>query len=87
MKKAIIFESEKSVLKYASLFGWDNNISVACCGSNISMYQIQLLLDLGVEEIIVAFDRQFQEKNDDECKTLTDHLTKIHNRYKNYATI
>ena len=87
MKKAIIFESEKSVLKYASLFGWDNNISVACCGSNISMYQIQLLLDLGVEEIIVAFDRQFQEKNDDEWKILTDHLTKIHNRYKNYATI
>lgn len=37
-KKAIVFESEKSVLKYMSLFGIDNNISVACCGSSISMF-------------------------------------------------
>ena len=57
MKKAIVFESEKSVLKYASYFGWDNNISVACCGSSLSAYQVQLLIDSGAEEIIIAFDR------------------------------
>ena len=85
--KAIIFESEKSVLLYASYFGWENNIAVACCGSNISMYQIQLLLDLGVNEIIIAFDRQFKEVNDEEFKTLTNNLKKIHYRYKNYAVI
>lgn len=66
MKKAIIFESEKSVLKYATDFGWNNNISVACCGSNISSHQVQLLLDCGAQEIIVAFDRQFQEIGDAE---------------------
>jgi len=38
IKKAIIFESEKSCLKYQSYFGIDNDISVACCGSNISAY-------------------------------------------------
>ena len=87
MRKAIIFESEKSVLKYASYFGWDNNISTACCGSHISNYQIQLLLDLNVDEIIIAMDRQFKELGDDEWKHLTDNLTKIFNRYKNYTTI
>ena len=37
--KAIIFEGEKSSLLYQSYFGIENDISVACCGSNISAYQ------------------------------------------------
>lgn len=78
---------EKSVLLYGSYFGPENNISVACCGSNLSVYQMQLLLEAGAEEIIVAFDRQFQELGDKEFKHLTANLTKIHNKYKNFATI
>ena len=87
MKKVIIFESEKSVLKYATYFGWNNNISVACCGSNISSHQIQLLLDCGVEEIIIAFDRQFQAIGDDEFKHLKINLLKTRTKYKNFVTI
>ena len=85
--KALIFEGEKSALKYQSFFGIDNDITVACCGSSISAYQVQLLLDCDVKEIIVAFDRQFQEIGDDEFKHLTNNLTKIHDRYKNYVDI
>jgi hypothetical protein len=85
--KAIIFEGEKSCLLYQSYFGIENDISVACCGSNISAYQVQLLLDCNVKEMIVAFDRQFQEISDDEFKHLTDNLTKIHNKYKNYIDV
>lgn len=29
---------EKSVLKYQSYFGIENNIAVACCGSNLSVH-------------------------------------------------
>ena len=87
MKKAIIFESEKSVLQYASYFGWENNISVACCGSSVSSQQIQLLLECGAEEIIIGFDRQFQEIGDQEFKRLKANLIKIRNKYKNFATI
>ena len=79
--KAIIFESEKSCLLYRTYFAAD--ISVACCGSNISAYQIQMLLEAGAKEIIVAFDRQFQEIGDKEFKHLTTNLTKLHNKYKN----
>ena len=40
MKKAIIFEGEKSCLLYKSYFGIENDISVACCGSSISSHQM-----------------------------------------------
>lgn len=85
--RAIIFEGEKSSLLYQSYFGIENDISVACCGSSISAYQIQLLLDCGVQEITIAFDRQFQEIGDNEFKHLTNNLTKINDRYKNYVDI
>ena len=87
IKKAIIFESEKSCLLYASYFGWENNISVACCGSSVSAYQIQLLIEAGAEEIIIAFDRQFQEIGDNEFKKLKTNLLKLHEKYKNFVKI
>ncbi len=87
MKKAIIFEGEKSDLLYASYFGLENDISVACCGSSISPYQIQLLLDCGAEEIIIAFDRQFLTIGDNEFTRLKNNLIKIRNKYKRDAMI
>lgn len=57
MRKAVVFEGEKSALKYQTYFGFENDISVACCGSSLSSYQVQLLIDAGAQEIIVAFDR------------------------------
>ena len=87
MKKAFIFEGEKSTLLYQSYFGLENDISVACCGSSVSAYQIQMLLDAGAEEIIVAFDRQFQNIGDEEFKHLKTNLLRLRNKYKNFATI
>lgn len=87
MKKAVIFEGEKSTLLYKSYFGLENDISVACCGSSVSAYQIQMLLDIGVEEIIIAFDRQFQEIGDEEFKHLKTNLLRLRSKYKNFTTI
>ena len=87
MKKAIIFEGEKSCLLYQSYFGLENDISVACCGSSVSAYQIQLLLDAGAEEIVIAFDRQFQDIGDEEFKHLKTNLMRLRSKYKNFATI
>ena len=87
IKKAIVFEGEKSSLLYKSYFGLENDISVACCGSSISAYQIQLLIDAGAEEIIIAFDRQFQEIGDKEFKKLKANLLKLHSKYKNIVKI
>lgn len=83
MKVAIIFESEKSCLMYQSYYGSENDISVACCGSSISSYQIDLLEDCGAQEIIIAFDRQFQEIGDKEFLRLKRKLINIYNKYGN----
>ncbi len=86
-KIAIIFESEKSTLQYQSYYGYNNDISVACCGSNLSYYQVNILRDLGVNEIIIAFDRQFQKRYDDEYQKLINKLTSIYNKYKNMVKV
>lgn len=82
MKKVIVFESEKSVLHYITDFGAENNISVACCGSNMSLYQLQLLKDLGVLEVVIAFDRQWKEPNSDEQKLWDKKLIALYNKIK-----
>ena len=78
---------EKSCLKYASYFGQDNDISVACCGSNLINYQVKLLLSLGVQEIIIALDKQFQKIGDKEWEKWTTKLKTLYNKYGNYVNI
>ena len=87
MKKAIVVEGEKSVLKSATYFGIGNNICVATCGSSLSSYQFQLLISLGVEEIIIGFDKQFEKLNTEESNKWAKKLTQLHNRYKNDVLI
>lgn len=85
--KAIVYEGEKSVLLHNSYFGEDNNISVACCGSNFSIYQYFLLKNLGVNEIIIAFDRQFKDIGDAEWEKWTKKLKEINKRFNKYTQI
>lgn len=84
-KTAIIFEGEKSVLKLDSLL--DNNISVACCGCNLIPYQVRLLLNLGIKEIVVAFDKQYFDINNEEGKRWIKKLQSIQKRYRNYIKV
>ena len=87
IKKAIVVESEKACLQYQSYFGIENDITVACCGSSFTNHQGRLLIDLGVSEIIFAFDRQFQKIGDDEFLKLKKKLLKLYMQYKNYTNI
>ena len=87
MKKVIVFEGEKSPLLYASYFGLENDITVATCGSNLLKNQMELLLSLGVDEVIIAFDKQFQEIGDAEWKRLTRSLKELHKKYGAYVQI
>ena len=81
VKKAIVFEGEKSVLIFDSFFGTENNISCATCGCNLKKYHIYLLLSLGVEEIIIAYDKQFQSVGDEEYQNWIKKLIKIKEQY------
>lgn len=87
VKKAIIFEGEKSVMIMDSLLGENGNVSVACCGSNISKSQIDLLLELEVNEIIIAFDKEFKEIGDAEFKRQVKVFESIHKKFSPYVKI
>ena len=80
-KTVFIFESEKSCLKYASIFGSENDLSVAICGSSLNEYQVSLLTKLGVKEIVIALDRQYEEIGSDEWKRWVQKYYQIHNKY------
>lgn len=58
IKKIMIVEAEKSCLQAYSYFG-DNSFVVATCGSAITLTQIKIILELGVEEVIYAPDRDY----------------------------
>lgn len=81
MGKAIVFEGEKGPLTFASLFGEENDISVAACGSSLIQHQVDLLIEAGAREIIVAFDKQFQTSGDNEWKLWVKKLVDINKKY------
>lgn len=87
IKKAIVYEGEKSCLKHGSYFGIENDISVAACGSNLINYQVELLLSLGVQEIVIGFDRQYEEIGDKLWEKWTQKLYHIHDKYGSIVQI
>ena len=87
IKKAIIFESEKSCLKYASYFGTENDISCAVCGCNLLNYQFHLIFSLGIDELIIGFDKQFKEIGDNEYIKWVAKLKNISNKFSSYCNI
>ena len=62
-KKVVLFESEKSVLKYDSMY--KENIALAIFGMNFSRWQRDMVLSLGVEEVIIALDKQYIQEDID----------------------
>lgn len=78
---------EKSVLQGISYLGFDKTLFVAVCGSSISKYQLNLLLDLGVQEICVAFDSDFEQIGDENWSKTVAKLYKINDKLKNYVNV
>lgn len=80
-KTALIFESEKSVLKMYDYYKF-NSLAVAVCGNKISRAQINLLLNMKVTNAIICFDRMNDslETND----SYFNYLANIINKYQNY---
>ncbi|MGG3890232.1 hypothetical protein [Metabacillus fastidiosus] len=93
LKKAAIFESQKSVMLCEDYYGEDN-FSVATCGSNISNHQRDLLLKLGVEEVFICFDK-FRNKKDNESdeeyieklKEYQENLLKLAKKFSSFVRV
>ena len=76
--KLVIFESEKSVM-LCDTYYHQNNFSVAVCGSNITDTQCRLIRNLGVNEVMIAFDKEF---TDPDSKAAEAYGNKIINKAK-----
>ena len=83
-RQAVLFESEKSVLKAPS-FGIDNALAVF--GSNISKQHIQLLLELGVNDVVLAFDSDYKQIGDDEFKFFVVKMKKLAAKLRSYFNV
>ena len=57
-KKIVSVESEKSVMLAHDYYGEDAFV-VATCGFNISNWQRDMILSLGVEEVMLGYDKDF----------------------------
>lgn len=75
IKKAIIFEDEKSVLKCEDYFGEDN-FAVSTYGSNLSDFQVNVLLELGIEEVFIARDKEYIDHDTEESYAYANKLLK-----------
>lgn len=64
-KRAIVTESEKSTIQYETMYP-NNNLCVAICGSILSCTQKKMLINLGVEEVIICLDRQYKTEDSEE---------------------
>ena len=58
-KQIILFEAEKSCMKLETMKLPGNSVSVGC--HSISETQLKIILSLGVQEVIIAFDKDVTE--------------------------
>ena len=73
-KRVTIGESEKFVMQHRSYY--EDSTAVALSGSSISEYQMRMLLDLGVETVVIALDKEF--KNEEQEK---DYVNKVNKSF------
>ena len=78
---ALVAEGEKSVLQYETMFGKENNICVAACGSSFHTYQFELLTAAGARTILICFDKEGETWK--EQQLYYNKLKKICLKYKN----
>jgi len=85
-KKAILVEGEKSVLKSDSWYG-NNSIALALYGSNVSSVKIKTLLSMGVDEVTIGIDYDYQDPQDAESQEYRKKVMKTASMLKPYFRV
>ena len=83
-KTAFLFEGEKSVLLCDGWYG-DDNVAVATCGNKLNKFQVNLLLNLGVQNIVLCYDRMNQKDDNGNYFNKLYSLCKKYNNYMNFS--
>ncbi len=86
-RKAVIFESEKSVLKSYQYYGEDS-IAIACCGSNITKLQVDLLVKYGrINELIIALDKEYEITSSEKGHKYFNKLYSLSEKFLNSTNV
>lgn len=83
-RQVLLFESEKSVLKADS---WHIHNALAVFGSNISKRHIDMLLGLGVNDVIICFDSDYRQVGDDDFKFFVAKMKKLASKLRPYFSV
>lgn len=84
-KRAILFEAPKSVLQMDSYFGRTN--CVALFGMNLNITRRNLLLKCDIKEIVIALDKQYRIKGDNEWEKWCKNILKIAKLFNGYCKV
>lgn len=83
-RQVLLFESEKSVLKADS---WDIHNALAVFGSNISKRHIEMLLELGVNDVVLCFDSDYKQVGDDDFQFFVAKMRKLAGKLRGYFNV
>lgn len=81
-----MFEAPKSTLQMASMLG-DDAACVSLFGWNCNKLRRDMLLDLGIQRVNIALDRQYHETSGDEFGVYVRQVKKIANLFKPYCQV
>ena len=86
--QVILVEGEKSVLKGEEFFGRDNNV-LALYGSNIGIVKRNMLIKMGVKEVVLALDSDFNQadSSDPEYVKFENKIFNLAKIFKGYAEV
>lgn len=77
-KTVVIFEGEKSVILFETIYGEKENIALATLGQNITKNHIQYLLKMKVTHVILAYDVDYEDY---------DQLRDVEKKYREKAQL
>lgn len=84
VKKVMLVEAEKSVMQCDSFYG-ESNFTVAVSGSNVSNFQRDLILSLNPSEVIIGFDKEWED--DESMERFFAKILRIAYKFVNYCTV
>lgn len=84
-KRVVIYEGEKSVMLDDAYYG-KYSVAVATCGSQLNRFQINLLVKrLGVNKIVLAYDKEFDSPFSSEGRAYRKKLIDKCEKYRGLA--
>lgn len=83
-RQVLLFESEKSVLRADS---WHIHNALAVFGSNISKRHIEMLLELGVNDVVLCMDSDYRQVGDDDFQFFVTKMKKLADKLRGYFNV